>query len=485
MSSRAAPVTSIRRRLLMFLGGALLLLVVGAAVVTYWVAVHAANDAYDRSLLDPVLDIAANIKIDERGGSVNLPREALDALVYDQVDRLVYQVRSTDGRVIDGAPDLPPPPAIASGEHRFFDAPYQGSAFRMAVLHAPSGYVVQVGETLHKRNRLVNEIMLTSLVPTLLMAALAIALAWIGVARGLQPLERVRSQLLRRRPGALQPFSETGAPIEIQPLVDALNQLLDQLHDASALQQRFLANAAHQLRTPLAGLQMHLELLLRDELTASVRSELERMHGATVRASRLANQLLALAKAESPKEPSNAKDRVDLMEVASAAARDWTFKAIALNIDLGFSLAPATASGDPLLIPELLDNLIDNALRYTPAGGTVTVTTGQRDGKPYLMVEDTGPGIPAAERDKVFERFYRVPGTASEGSGLGLAIVKEIVDRQGGKVAVGAGPTGGTCVTVSFPLPEEMAGNQSLPDGAQHGTHAKREATPVQNRTVA
>ena len=444
--------TSIRRRLLLFLAGALLMMVVGAAFVTYWVALHAANDAYDRSLLDHVLDIADDIKIDEHGGSVDLPGEAPDARVYDLIDRFVYQVRSPDGRVIEGVADLPPPPAIARGEHQFFDATYQGSAFRMAALHEPNGYVVQVGETLQKRNRLVNEILFTSLVLTLLMAAVAIALAWIGVARGLQPLERVRSQLLRRRPGDLRPFSEIGAPIEIQPLVDALNHLLDQLHDASALQQRFLANAAHQLRTPLAGLQMHLELLLRDELTASVRSELERMHGATGRASRLANQLLALAKAESPEESGKLKDPVDLMDVASAAARNWTRKAIALNIDLGYSLAPATAFGDPLLIPELLDNLIDNALRYTPAGGTVTVSTGQRDGNPYLTVEDTGSGITAAERDKVFERFYRVPGTASEGSGLGLAIVKEIVDRHGATVVIGSGAAGGTCVTVSFPV---------------------------------
>ncbi|HQR10939.1 MAG TPA: sensor histidine kinase [Casimicrobiaceae bacterium] len=451
MRSDAAPPASIRRRLLLFLVAALLLMVIGAAVVTYGVAVHAANDAYDRSLLDPALDIASNIKVDDRGGSVDLPREALEALVYDQIDRIIYQVRSDGGKVIAGVADLPAPPAMARDDRLFFDTTYQGSAFRVAAMHAPNGYVVQVGETLHKRNRLVNEILVTALVPTLLVAAVFIALAWIGVARGLQPLDLVRSQLLRRRPGDLQPFSGTGAPIEILPVVDALNHLLDQLRDASALQQRFLANAAHQLRTPLAGLQMHLELLLRNDLAEPVRAELDRMHGATVRASRLANQLLALAKAESPAESGKLNDRVDLMEVAGRAARDWTRRAISLDIDLGFALAPAIVDGDPLLIPELLDNLIDNALRYTPAGGTVTVSTGEREGVPYLTVDDTGSGIPCAERDKVFERFYRVPGTGSEGSGLGLAIVREIVDRHCGTVEIGSGGAGGTCVTVRFP----------------------------------
>ena len=168
--------------------------------------------------------------------------------------------------------------------------------------------------------------------------------------------------------------------MEIAPVVEAFNRLLSQVRDASTMQQRFLANAAHQLRTPLAGLQMHLELLLRRESSPDVRGEVERMHGATVRASRLANQLLALAKAESAPDHGRELERVDLRTIAGAAAREWAPKAHALDIDLGFALDRAEMRGDPLLLPELVDNLLDNALRYTPPGGAVTVRTGCHDG---------------------------------------------------------------------------------------------------------
>ena len=181
-----------------------------------------------------------------------------------------------------------PPCAPEADQHLFFDGVYHGEPVRIAALRASGGFVVQVGETLNKRNRLVKEILLAGLIPTLLVAGVSIALAWAGVARGLQPLERVRNHLLGRPSGDLSPIPETQAPIEILPVVDAFNRLLGQLRLANELQQRFLANAAHQLRTPLAGLQMHLELLLRRDLPPDTRAEVGRMHGATARAGHLA-----------------------------------------------------------------------------------------------------------------------------------------------------------------------------------------------------
>ena len=452
MDDRGSPPTSIRRRLLVFLSGALLLMIVGASSVTYLVALRAANDAYDRSLLDPALDIADNIRVDATGARVDLPQKALEVLVYDHLDTVIFQVRSDRNQIIDGDAQLPAPPAMAPGEHRFFDRIHRGERLRLAAYRADNGYVVQVGETLNKRDRLVREILLAELVPMFLIAAVTIGLAWWGVARGLRPLAQMRNELLGRSPRDLRPIPETASPIEISPVVGAFNSLLQQLHESSTMQQRFLANAAHQLRTPLAGLQMHLELMLRQELSADVRSEVARMHGATIRASRLATQLLALAKAESVPDHGKPLQIVDLVAVAGNAARDWSALAIERKIDLGFALAPARTWGDPLLLPELLDNLIDNALRYTAAGGTVTVGTGIRDGMSYLCVEDTGPGIAAEEREKVFERFYRVPGTEGDSSGLGLAIVKEIVDRHGGAVSVGTRDGGGgTRICASFP----------------------------------
>jgi len=452
MSDEQRGPISIRRRLLMFLISSLLLMVTGAAIVTYWVAQRSANDAYDRSLLDPAFDIADNVSVDATGAHVDLPRKALEALVYDQVDKVIYQVRSPTNVIIDGVSDLPPPQSFASEPHIFFDSIYRGEKVRIAALRTPNGYVVQVGETLHKRNRLVGEILVAELVPTLLIALGSIALAWFGIARGLIPLEHLRSELLNRAPRDLRPLEKAAVPVEIAPMVNAFNQLLGHLRDANTMQQRFLANAAHQLRTPLAGLQMHLELLFRRDLPAELRPELERMHSATVRASRLANQLLALAKAESAPDQGRGFEIIDLRTVAEAAARDWSTKAIAQKIDLGFSLERAVILGDSLLLPELVDNLIDNALRYTGAGGSVTVSTGNLQGVPYLSVEDSGPGIPRSERSKVLERFYRIAGTPGEGSGLGLAIVQEVVDRHGGTLEIDdRSELRGTCVRVTFP----------------------------------
>ena len=452
MSERAVSKPfSIRRRLMAFLVSALVLLVSSAAVVTYFVASNSANNAYDRSLLDPAFDIADNVKLDAGGAHVDLPQKALEALVYDQVDKVIFQVRSPQGGVVDGVLDLPPPPDPLDEGHVFFDSLYRGDAMRVAAVRASNGYVVQVAETLHKRHRLVGEILIAELIPTLLIAVGAISLAWLGVARGMVPLEQLRSQLLSRAPRDLRPLRAAAAPVEIAPVVNAFNALLGNLRDANTSQQRFLANAAHQLRTPLAGLQMHVEILFLRELPADVRLALERMHSATLRASRLANQLLALARAERTLTEGREPEIVDLRKIADAAARDWAPKALAQNIDIGFALERADVVGDPSQLHEVMDNLIDNALRYTPPGGTVTVSTGCDDGLPFLCVEDTGPGIPPAERDKVRERFYRIGGTPGEGSGLGLSIVQEIVDRHGGHLSIEpSGDLGGTRIRVVF-----------------------------------
>jgi two-component system sensor histidine kinase TctE len=443
---------SIRSRLLFYLTSALLLVIAGVAGVTYFVALRAANDAYDRALLDPVLAIAEHVRVDASGVHLDLTRNALEALVYDQVDRLYYQVRTPGGEVVDGDPDLPKPVELPAGEHRFFDARHHGEPIRVAALQGPDGTIVEVGETLHKRHQLVADIVTAEVLTLVAIAATAIILSWIGIANGLRPLQRLRAELLQRSSRDLRPLSAVASPAEIAPLVDAFNGLLQQLREASAMQQRFMANAAHQLRTPLAGLQMHLELLLRQSLAPHVRTEVEGLHGATVRASRLASQLLALAKAETGPVKDRPLELVDLRNVAGEAARDFSPRAIAGDIDLGFSLDPAVIMGDRTLLPEIFNNLIDNALRYTPRGGAITVRTGCDGDTPYLAVEDTGPGIPPGERANVMERFYRMSGTPGDGSGLGLAIVKEAVERLGGAVEIlSRADRPGACVRVTFP----------------------------------
>ncbi len=280
-----------------------------------------------------------------------MPQKALEALVYDQLDTVIFQVRSERDEIIDGAAELPAPPAIAPGEHVFFDGTYRGAPIRVAALHAPNGFVVQVGETLNKRNRLVREILLAELVPTLLIAR--------GVDRARMVRRRARaasarahargaSRALAARPAA--DSTRPACPGEIAPVVEAFNGLLAHLRDASTLQQRFLANAAHQLRTPLAGLQMHLELLLRRELPADVRiggpadAQRDRSRGPPREPAARAGQGRERAGSRAGRWRS-----IDLMAVGDAAARDWFSKAIARKIDLGFALEPALIEGDPLL----------------------------------------------------------------------------------------------------------------------------------------
>ncbi len=443
---------SIRRRLLVSLVSALLVVVTAAALVTYLVAQHAANEAYDVSLLDPALDIAENLQSDGSGVRVDLPEKALEALVFDNSDTVVYQVRSPSGDLVSGVADLPPAPQVGVGQHLFSDTEYRGQPVRVVAMRANDGFVVQVGETLNKRNRLVRAIVFAEFIPTLLIAIGAVAMAWLGVVQALQPLGELRANLLRRAPRDLQPMPRDEVVVEIEPVIEAFNRLLADLRNADTMQQRFLANAAHQLRTPLAGLQMHVELLMRERLPVAMRQELERVHAASMRASRLASQLLALAKAEGNQLDPPELEVVDLRSIATAAANDWAPRASARGVDLGFELQHATIIGDAFLLRELLDNLIDNALRYVRQGDSVTLATGSQHAVPYLEVVDSGPGIPAEERSKVVERFYRMPGTHGEGSGLGLAIVSEIAHRHGANLDIRAGDGGaGVAIAVRFP----------------------------------
>ncbi|HEV3240072.1 MAG TPA: sensor histidine kinase [Casimicrobiaceae bacterium] len=451
------PSATIRRRLLWFLIPPILL-VVGAAVLTCYIALRAATAAYDRSLLDPALDLAASVSIGLDGPHLNLLRQAQETLLSDHEDRLVFQIRAPGGAVIAGDDALDLPPSLAPGERMFFDSRYQGQPVRVATVRTESGLYVQVAETLHKRHHLIAEILAAGLLPAVLIALAMLVLGWTGVAQGIAPLAWIRTQLLGRSPHDFHPLDANATPEEIAPAIEALNRLLAQVRESNEMQQRFLANAAHQLRTPLAGLQMHLELLLRRELTPDVRTEISGMHLATVRASHLANQLLALAKAEASADDYAQLATVDLYAVADGVVHEWVQRAIARDIDLGFDLEHTPVAGNPVLLAELLGNLLDNALRYTPRGGSVTVRCGSERGQPFLSVEDNGPGIPESARGRVFERFYRVHDTPGDGAGLGLAIVKEVVQGHRGALQIESPAERGTRIVVRFPpAPPETA----------------------------
>jgi two-component system sensor histidine kinase TctE len=310
---------------------------------------------------------------------------------------------------------------------------------------------ITVAETTHKRQLLIREVLFGSVLPQALLAALSLVIVWFGVARGLAPLRRLSDEIRKRSVRDLRPIEPAQAPEEATALIDALNQLLVQVQELHRNQQRFLANAAHQLRTPLAGLRAHAELALAQPLPDPARAELEQVHSATIRTARLANQLLALARAE-PGGHLELPALVELRPLVEGAADEWVHWALERDLDLGFELEAAAVQGDVFLLREALGNLVHNAIEYLPRGGRVTVRTGVRAGRPFVEVEDDGPGIPLTERLRVLERFYRVPGTAGTGSGLGLAIVREIASAHGASLEIGDGSGSKGCrVEIKFP----------------------------------
>jgi two-component system sensor histidine kinase TctE len=466
--------SSLRRHLTYWLLGPLLLLVAAGTFVSYRIALSAANKAYDSSLLDPVLAIASHLKRNGTQLELDLPSIAIEALRIDTEDRVYYSVLGSGGEtLIAGTARLPAPPErLNPGEHIYYDATLEGERVRVAAravtVDNGGGAIVQVAETLIKRDKLVLELLVASAVPQVLIAFAAVTLLWFGIGLGLRPLDRLRDEIAARSPRDLRPFSERDKPQEVHSLVDALNQLLSRLKAAIASQQRFIANAAHQLRTPLAGLKTHAELARREPSISELKPLLDMIAGETERTSHLVNQLLTLARAEPGETPSG--QPVNLHEIVGRDVRDWVQRALAKNIDLGFELEDAWTLGEPLLLRELAANLLDNALAYTQAGGSVTLRTAVRNDESVLEVEDNGPGIPEAEREKVFERFYRVAATGGEGCGLGLSIVSEIAGRHNARVDLGQ-PSGGrgTLIRVVFP---------------KLAAEAAPRARPVSTRTV-
>jgi two-component system sensor histidine kinase TctE len=442
---------SLRAQLLRRLLPPIAALLALGAVVAYYPSIEPATEAYDQALMDIGIALGAHVRVSEREGGASyafeLPSAVEQVLRTDRYDTIYYRIVSPAGRHIAGDPDLPLPAGGAPG-----DAQFKGQKVHVVSLQAPCGTAscsVLVAETTVKRSRLAREIMLSSLLPQLLLAAATLVIVWFGVKRGLSPLARLSEEIKARSPRDLHPIDTAAAPEETRPLLAALNRLLEQVSEVSRNQQRFLANAAHQLRTPLAGLQAHTELALAQPLPDRVRAELDQVHQATIRTARLANQLLALARAEpgARGDPS----QVNLKGVVEGEADAWVHQALARDVDLGFELEPSPVQGDAFLLREALANLVHNAIEYSNRGGRVTVRTGVRDGHAFAEVEDDGPGIPPAERGRVLERFYRVPGTSGTGSGLGLAIVSEIAAGHGARIELGEGTGAKGCrVAITF-----------------------------------
>jgi two-component system, OmpR family, sensor histidine kinase TctE len=464
--------TTLRRQVLFWLGWPLLLLWSVSSVVDYDIANRFVNLAYDRALLESALDIGRQVKVLNDRIYVDLPEIALQMLQSRESGRLYYRVTGPRNEYITGEPDLPPPPDPFSGRVNYYDDEYRGRPVRTVTLQLPleagktDGMVmVQVAENRSARNEFARQILLRMVLPQALLIVVAGMMLWYAVGRGLAPLVTLRHEIENRSHRDLSALPEEHAPQEVRPLILAMNALLERLSLALAAQQRFIADAAHQLRTPIAGLKTQTELALRQAPAGEAQTTLRQLRSATERATHLVNQLLSLARAEPIAGRIQPAQLIDLLQLARDATTDWVPRALERNVDLGFDAASAAAyvDGDPFLLREMLNNVLDNAVRYTRPGGQVTVCVATGVAGPMVSVEDNGPGIPDAERARVFERFYRVLGTGVEGCGLGLAIVSEIAQSHGAQVSLNPGPNGqGTVVKIVFPVAGELKAHSRL-----------------------
>jgi two-component system, OmpR family, sensor histidine kinase TctE len=440
---------SLRAQLLrMLLPPIAALLALGAALA-YHAAREPTTEAYDQALVDIGIALGAHIQAAQGDYRFELPAAVEKMVRTDRYDLIYYRVLGPNGKDIAGDVRVP----ASDGDGSSYNGVVNGQNVRVVRVETEcerATCTVLVAETTNKRARAAREFLLTSLLPGILIALATMLIVWFGVKRGLWPLARLSDELKARSPHDLRPIDAAAAPDETRPLVSALNGLLEELAQGAQNQQRFLANAAHQLRTPLAGLQAHTELALAQPMPQACRAHLEQVHRATIRTARLANQLLALARAEPGGRGTPAQ--VNLRNVVESEADAWVHQALARDVDLGFELDAAPVRGDAFLLREALANLVHNAIEYSAAGSRVTVRTGQRSGESFAEVEDEGPGIAPPERSRVLERFYRVPGTPGTGSGLGLAIVREIAAGHGARIELADGAGARGCrVALTFP----------------------------------
>ncbi|CAN7700129.1 sensor histidine kinase N-terminal domain-containing protein [Variovorax sp. LjRoot130] len=428
----------------------LLLLVPVSIGVTWLVAQGIANAPFDRELQHNLRTLAKLVNLQQGAAQFVLPQAAREILRGDDADRVYYQVLDGHGELLSGERDVPFPhtdePPV-TGTVYLRDGEMHGKPVRVASLWVAGAtadeppVLLQMAETREKQSVLAAEIISGVLLPQFAILPLAVLLIWLALVRGIKPLSVVEARIRERRPGDLSPLDESSVPLEVVPLVLSVNDLLSKLNDSIGTQKRFLADAAHQLKTPLAGLRMQADLAQREGANANeLKQSLKQIGRASMRATHTVNQLLSLARAEGS-GASIARQPCDLARLAIEVVREAVPRAIEKRIDLGYDGAEAGApgvvlEGNPTLLKELVRNLVDNAINYTPsAPERPGVITARVLGDPFgriivLQIEDNGPGIAEHERELVFEPFYRVLGNEADGSGLGLPIVREIARQH-------------------------------------------------------
>jgi len=452
----------LRRQLLVWLLVPLVLLLVADAFVSYWVALDFSRRAYDRSLIEIAHEVALHLRGIGGRLELDMPDAARKVLLNDPDDQLYFSIMTIDGLMVAGEAIPAAAGAVKRGPRAevLYDAVVRGEAMRVVELRAEANSaagrppaLVRVAETGVKRRELAREILLSVIVPQVLLILFAGFIVQVGVARGLAPLKRLQRAIESRSPQDRSPVALNDVPAEVRPLLHSINGLLARLDSLLTLQTRFIADAAHQLKTPVAALQAQVELASRQDDPGRVAASIRAMEAGLGRLSRLVSQLLSLARNEPEAVNSVRLTPLDLNALALEVASSWVPEALSRDIDLGFEAAsePVMISGDALRLRELFDNLLDNAVRYSRSGGHVTVRVTDEP-QPAVYVNDDGPSIPAHERTRVFERFHRLLGSSHDGSGLGLAIAREIARIHDASISLEDDVDGvGNTFSVAFP----------------------------------
>jgi len=460
MSSNAKAPKSLRRQLLALVVVPLLVLLVVNSLLTYRVAITTANEAFDRLLLASVKAIADRVTISKGEVAVDIPYAAIDMFESNIKERIFYKVASGDGAAITGYEDLPAPPADRPHDRPiFFHGEYHGEDLYQAALYKqlydPALNVevlIQVGETSESRDALSRRILYDGLARQILLIALAGLLVWLGVEYMLRPLARLHEDIAQRSATDLTAVSDEGVQTEVRPLIHALNQHAERIEAMVVARLEFITDAAHQIRTRLAILRTQVEYGQRLDDADAMRSVLAGAQSNVEETGRFFTQLMVLAHAEASFAPPAGQEPVDFAALVHSLALEWVAPARAKQINIAFEgiESGAFVHGRPLLLRELITNLLDNAIRYTPPGGSVTLRVASNGDRVVLDVEDSGPGIAPDMRERVFERFYR--GTEGDGSGLGLAIAREICRSHGATIELLAAQEGrGLLARVSLP----------------------------------
>jgi two-component system OmpR family sensor kinase len=433
---------SLRGRLLWYLLAAITIAAVAQASIAYRTALHDADQIFDYHMQQMALSLRSNAPI-----ATSEARSSDDPDAGN--DDLVVQVWSPDGvQVFRSVSRAHLPQRAVLG---FSNVSANGTTYRIFSIQT-NNQTVQVAQDLAVRRAMAGNLALRTLGPIAVMMPILMLVVWWVVSGSLEPVARVRSQVASRQADDLSPVSENGLPDEVQPLVQELNLLFGRVKTAFETQQNFVADAAHELRTPLAALKLQVQSLERSDSPEARKVAVGRLTAGIERSTRLVEQLLVLARQEAGAASAELRP-VALADLARRTVGDLVGLAQHKGVDLGLLHADEVrvdGQGDALAI--LMRNLVDNAIKYTPAGGTVDVTVRAAGGGATLVVEDSGPGIPVEERERVFDRFYRIAGSEAAGSGLGLAIIRAIAERHGATLALGRSERlGGLSAVVAFP----------------------------------